>query len=232
MTRTIEFKPDVTVRVEATEDEINVYINGDQLMVTVSPHESYLETRYPGLTAAIEELRKREPKIEVRWEQGMATVYVNGSRWGMFSHENQTHGKIDDRYPGAWEKHVLPCILANRPLKENEYRMNGAIVEMEWRPDNGGQVRIKRTTCGQDDWSVWHYDHSLVRPEIVAYLRKKNAEHTAAKPKKPSERIRDLAAAHARKQQGLSPGQGVMYDVTVEQVLQFLDEEFERRGKA
>lgn len=292
MTRTIEFKPSVTVRLEILDGgETKMFCNGEPIY-TFRPTErptSRDERNIPGLTAAIEELRKplaedeawldgerfavslradgyiwldrswvslegireqarlhpdpegwprvlaiaerllaeREPKIEAWWDGECSYISFDGKEFhGEYNKETCTHNELNRQHPGAWEKHVLPCILANRSLAENEFRVDGGIVEMEWRPDNGGQVRIKRTTCGQDDWSVWHYDHPLVRPEIVAYLRKKNAEHAATKPKKPSKRLIEIFKSRGYDKR--APGNEVQ-DV-LSAVGEMLDEEFERRG--
>ncbi len=283
MTRTIEFKPDVTVRVEATEDEINVYVNGDQLLV--SPHESYLETRYPGLTAAVEELSKplaedeawldgerfavslradgyiwldrswgpdgwprvlaiaerllaeREPKLEAKWEEGQVRVEVAGRWYDNYSHESCTHEALDAEHPGAWEKHVLPCILKNRPLADNEYRQDDGRMIWQFEARVGvvsgmPQARVRYVT---DDGSFGSW-HSRDRRDLLAdpvwvaafdYLDRTfpaQAEHTAAKPKKPSERLIEIFKSRGYDKR--APGNEVQ-DV-LSAVGEMLDEEFER----
>jgi hypothetical protein len=304
MTRSIEFKPDVTVRIEYDEDtgvrvsangakfhwpahskpgpheeqlypgfterfndickplgENEAWLHGARFLVSAPENLSWFvgAARYPlteirflaaklpdpegwprVLAIAERSLAEREPKLEARWEELSAKLFVDGKWYNTYIDEltsQRQRADLDQAYPGAWEKHVLPCILANRPLKENEYRLAigssaPVIWSFEWRPDNGGEVIATMTTGCQ--WALGWTDLSielaigrplsLVEERALEYLRKKNAEYEAARSKKPSARLFVLLKARV----STEPSCEVMDALAAVGAL--LDEEFERRG--
>jgi hypothetical protein len=161
--RSLEFKPDVTVRIEYNEDTgVRVSANGAQFHWPAhskpGPHEEQL---YPGFTERFDDICKplgeNEAWIaESRWLVEIQGEYVRlfGRLLSLDEVRHQTtqypdpegwprvlaiaerllaerEPKLEARWegdlvlhPGAWEKHVLPCILKNRPLADNEYRQD------------------------------------------------------------------------------------------------------------
>jgi hypothetical protein len=164
---------------------------------------------WPRILAIAERLLvEREPKIEARWEGDLVLVLADGEEIGEYCLESSPHDVLDRYHPGAWEKHVLPCILKNRPLADNEYRQDDGRMIWQFEARVGvasgmPQVRVRYVT---DDGSFGQWC-SRDRRDLVAepvwaaafdYLDRMfpPPQHAPEKVQSLETRIKEIANKH------------------------------------